>query len=863
MTSGHGGNLTKLAEQAGCRPEEILDFSANVNPLGPPDGLRQVVSRSLGGVVHYPDPNCKVLCRGIAEALSISPERVACGNGSTELLFVLPKVLGVKRAVIPVPSYIDYETAARKAGLTVETVSPSPETGFSPDLGRLEEKLSGQEMVIVGQPGNPSGGLCDPAFLLSLAAAHPDTFFVVDEAFADFAEEYESLVRHDLPNLIVLRSMTKFYAIPGLRLGYAVASPDLVRNIREALPPWSVGSLAQAAGIAVLEDRDYAEKTRKSVSRLREYLVQGLSDLAGLTVFPSVANYLLLRLDRKDITAKDLFDRLLSHQIAIRVCDNFPGLDDTYFRVAVRTEEENRRLLSALSEVLDAPKEAKTRFLSKPKVPAVMFQGTSSNAGKSVLTAAFGRILLQDGYRVAPFKAQNMSLNSYVTREGGEMGRAQVVQAQACRLDPDVRMNPVLLKPNTDTGSQVILMGKPVGNKDVNGYIDYKARAFETVKAAYDSLSADMDAVVIEGAGSPGEVNLKKHDIVNMAMAEFARAPVLLVGDIDRGGVFAAFIGTMEVLSQREREMVAGFVVNRFRGDPALLGDAFEYVRRHTGIPTLGLVPFIRDLGLPEEDSVSFKEKRETAGGPGKDQVEIAVVDLPHISNFTDVDPLAMEPDVFLRVVRTPGELGRPDAVILPGSKNVPGDLAFLRETGLADAICDLGRKGAHIVGICAGMQMLGEAVDDPYGIESNMGSDQPSWPALALLPIRTVLREEKTLTATTARHVASNRMLRGYEIHHGESDGENLRPAVVREDGKILGFESMDGRVLGTYLHGLFDSDPFRRWFIDRLRTARRLSPLETVQAVFDIEPALDRLADMVRENLDVKTIYKRMGLR
>jgi cobyric acid synthase CobQ len=420
-------------------------------------------------------------------------------------------------------------------------------------------------------------------------------------------------------------------------------------------------------------------------------------------------------------------------------------------------------------------------------------------------------------------------------------------------------MNPVLLKPNSETGSQVILMGRPVGNKDVNGYIDYKARAFETVKEAYTSLSAEADAMVIEGAGSPGEVNLKRHDIVNMAMAKFARAPVLLVGDIDRGGVFAAFVGTLEVFSEVERAMVAGFVVNRFRGNPSLLGDAFDYVRRHTGLPTFGVVPYIRDLGLPEEDSVSFKARSGAVDEKSADQVEIAVIDLPHISNFTDMDPLALEPDVFLRVVRSSGELGRPDAVILPGSKNVPGDLVFLKETGLAEAIRDLARQGCHIVGICAGMQMLGEAVEDPHGIESDRASRQ----ALGLLSIRTILREEKTLTATTARHAASGLRLRGYEIHHGESSGEHLQPAVIREDGKALGFESADGRVLGTYLHGLFDADPFRRWFIDGLRRARGLSPLEEVQAVFDIEPALDRVADLVRESLDVTAIYKKMGLR
>ncbi len=859
MKIWHGGDIQTLANRAECRPDEIIDFSANINPLGPPDGLRQAVSRGLDDVVHYPDPYCRTLCERVSGMFSISPERVVFGNGSTELLFALPGMLGVKRAVIPAPAYIDYETAVRRAGLTAVFEPLDPEAGFIIDPDKLEKNLSGKEMVILGQPGNPSGAMCDTDILLSLADKYPDTFFVVDEAFADFAPEYESLAAIEKKNLVVLRSMTKFYAIPGLRLGYAVAAAPLAKRLRGALPPWSVGNIAQAAGAAVLEDPSYATKSREAVTRLRQDLTKDLTALGGMTVFASAANYLLVRLDEKKMSARDLAARLLSRRIAIRVCDNYRGLDETYFRVAVKTEEENRILLSVLADIWASASEVKTRFRPRPRVPAVMFQGTSSNAGKSVLTAAFCRILLQDGYRVAPFKAQNMSLNSHVTRDGGEMGRAQVVQAQACRLDPDIRMNPVLLKPSSDTGSQVILMGKPIGNKDVTGYIDYKTRAFEAVKQAYNSLSAESDAMVIEGAGSPGEVNLKSHDIVNMTMAEYARSPVLLVGDIDRGGVFAAFIGTMEVLSRRERAMVAGFVVNRFRGDPTLLGDAFEYVRRHTGVPTLGLVPYIHDLGLPEEDSVSFKARGNIGREKGNDQVEIAVIDLPHISNFTDVDPFYLEPDVFLRVVRNPGELGRPDAIILPGSKNVPGDLSFLQKTGLAESIRAMKEEGAFIIGICAGMQMLGKAVEDPHGLESNIESGL----GLNLLRIRTVLQEEKTLTVTTARHAASGLELRGYEIHHGESVGEDLRPAVVREDGVVMGYESVDGRVFGTYLHGLFDADPFRRWFIDRLRISRGLSPLTEVQAVFDIEPALDRVADIVREGMDVAAIYKRMGLR
>ncbi len=329
-----------------------------------------------------------------------------------------------------------------------------------------------------------------------------------------------------------------------------------------------------------------------------------------------------------------------------------------------------------------------------------MFQGTSSNAGKSVLTAALCRILLQDGLRVAPFKSQNMSLNSFVTADGGEMGRAQVVQAQACRLEPDVRMNPILLKPNSDTGCQVIVRGRPVGNMRVMEYVRYKPQAFAAAKECYDSLASQYDAIVLEGAGSPGEVNLKSHDIVNMQMARYAEAPVLIVGDIDRGGVFASFVGTMEVLDQWERAMVAGWIVNRFRGDAGLLTDALDYTLAHTGRAVLGVVPHLAALNIPQEDSVEFKSgalDRHAAGGDDA-RVEIAVIELPHISNFTDFDALSSEPDVRVRIVRRLEDLGgnAVDAIILPGSKNTLGDLEYLKRSGLAAKITEIAAAQAR-----------------------------------------------------------------------------------------------------------------------------------------------------------------------
>jgi cobyric acid synthase CobQ len=792
-----------------------------------------------------------------ASQYGVSADEVLIGNGSTELLYLLPRAAPRSRAVIPVPSYLDYGRACELAGLTVDRLLLEEDNEFRVDLSALDSRLRGDELVLVGQPNNPTGLLIDPESLRALALSHPSTVFIVDEAFADFIEGLDSLIHNRPPNLVVLYSLTKFYAIPGLRLGCAVADPDIAREMRRMLPPWTVNTLAQAVGEAALQDRAYADETIKLVRTLRQGLAAELRSIPGLTVYPGTANFLFLRIDRKDMDVPTLARRMLDDGIAIRNCGNFAGLDGRFFRVAVRTEEENALLCRSMRKALGVTRPA---HRSRAKTPAIMFQGTSSNAGKSILTAAMCRILLQDGYRVAPFKSQNMALNSFVTRTGGEMGRAQVVQAQACRLDPDVRMNPILLKPSSDTGSQVIVGGRPVGNMDVDQYIRYKPEAFEKAKEAFGSLADEYDVIVMEGAGSPGEVNLKHHDIVNMNMARHAGAPVLLVGDIDRGGVFASFVGTMEVLAEWERKLVAGFVINKFRGQESLLRSAIEFTRDRTGRPVMGLVPYLRNLGLPEEDSVGFKSGVFDDTSPPDNSLEVAIIDVPHISNFTDFDPLRIEPDVHLRIVRSAQDLGQPDAVIFPGSKNVIEDLLYLQQTGLDRKIKDLFAMGkTELIGICGGFQILGRRIADPHGIESGRKAIQ----GLGLLPVETVLAREKTLTRVKATHLPSGLPVQGYEIHHGQTDGACLSTVVQREDGEAIGGGMEDGSIWGTYLHGVFDADEFRRWFIDRLRARRGLPPMGSVCAVYDLEPALDRLAETVRNALKMQDIYRLLGLR
>ncbi|MDH5510976.1 MAG: cobyric acid synthase [Nitrospinota bacterium] len=849
----HGGNLRDLASLAGVREEEILDFSANVNPLGFPEWLRPLISSHISRLSTYPDPHSRKFAAAAAVAHDIDERQVIPGNGATELLYAAACMGKFHKAVIPVPAYVDYRSCAERAGLAVETILMDEAYGFSLDLDRLAGSLRGGEVVYIGSPNNPNGAIVDRGGLLRLADEKQDTVFVIDESFGGFVEGFESTIGSGRDNVVTVVSMTKLFAIPGLRLGYAVAGERNADKLRAHVDPWSVNTMAEAVGVEAVADVEYIGRTMKSVHKWREELASSLQEFPGLKIYPARANYIQARLE--DGHAADLARALLlNHSIAIRVCHNYEGLDRRYFRLAVRDGGQNRRLVEALGQELGFQIPA---IHIKRRTPAIMFQGVSSDSGKTVLAAAMCRIMKQDGHDVAPFKAQNMALNSYVTLDGREIGRAQVTQAQACGLEPDTRMNPVLLKPNSDTGSQVILLGKPVGSMTAREYYGFKDKAFETVRQAFNSLSAEHGVMVIEGAGSPGEVNLKRHDIVNMRMAEYACANVVIVGDIDRGGVFASFVGIMETLAEWERRLAVGFIVNKFRGDKSLLDDALDYTLRHTGRPTFGVVPYIHELGLPEEDQAAVHSYGGKWNGA---KVRVAVARLRHVSNFTDFDPLMMEPDVEVKAVTRPEELDGADVVIIPGSKNVIGDLAVMKKSGLFDKIKTMAVNGsAPVVGICGGFQMLGETVRDPHRIES----DGAEAIGLGLLPVVTELLPEKTLKRASGTHVESGLKVTGYEIHHGVTVGEGIRPAVLSDDGSLLGLISADGRAWGTYLHGIFIDDRFRRWFVDQLRLRKGEEPLGEPRIRYDVDASLDRLADVVRSNMDIKALYKLMGLK
>ena len=497
----------------------------------------------------------------------------------------------------------------------------------------------------------------------------------------------------------------------------------------------------------------------------------------------------------------------------------------------------------------------------------IMVQGTASNAGKSVLVAALCRIFAQDGLRVAPFKAQNMSLNSGVTPDGLEIGRAQIAQAEAAGIPPMVEMNPVLLKPEADNRSQVVVMGKPLSTASAQEYYARRKDLWPIVTAALDALRAQYDVVVIEGAGSPAEINLRQYDIVNMRVALYANAPVLLVADIDRGGVFAALYGTVALVEPEERERIKAFVINKFRGDVTLLQPGLTMIEERTGVPVAGVVPYYHDIYIPEEDSVDH-EIRARRGSPNVDAVlDIAVISLPHVANFDDFDPLAKTPGVNLRYIAVADQFGQPDLVIIPGTKTTVADLDWMRRTGIADLVIAHRHDGAPVIGICGGYQMIGEWILDPQTIESS----QERIAGLGLLPVTTEFVAEKSTHQVQARIVGGNGLLSGangatisgYEIHMGRTSslaGDSPPIGIETRSGQPVndeqdGFVDSEGKTLGTYLHGLFHNQILRSAILDHLAEIKGVTLPSDVG--FATSGEYDKLAALVRQHVDMAMVY------
>jgi adenosylcobyric acid synthase len=493
------------------------------------------------------------------------------------------------------------------------------------------------------------------------------------------------------------------------------------------------------------------------------------------------------------------------------------------------------------------------------KALPIMFQGTHSDAGKSIIATAFCRIFAQNGWKTAPFKSQNMSLNSYVTVDGKEIGRAQGIQAEAAGVVATTDMNPILIKPSREHESQIVVHGKPYKNMQAFAYRgEFFEKGLAIIRESLDVLMNEYDRLVIEGAGSPAEINLNDRELVNMRVARMANAPVVLIGDIERGGVFASLVGTLQLLEKEDRRRIIGVIINKFRGDLALLKPGLDWFEQYTGVPVLGVVPYLEDLHIDAEDSVSL-EQMSTTVNLDKD-IDIAVIRYPKIANFTDADPFLAEPDCHVRFVTTASQLGKPDLLILPGSKNTIEDLLYMKKNGIAEQIAQL-NKHHHvtIIGICGGYQMLGARIRDPFGVETPLREIA----GLNLLPIETTLEREKTtiLSEGIVTFAGERFAVKGYEIHMGRSEPLAGHISLIEMHGRKEGGKSEDERVMGTYFHDLFHNDAFREALLNKIRRKKGLAPIYGRQSFRTIrEHAFDRLADHVKRHVRIEEIEEKM---
>lgn len=490
------------------------------------------------------------------------------------------------------------------------------------------------------------------------------------------------------------------------------------------------------------------------------------------------------------------------------------------------------------------------------KALPIMIQGTHSDAGKSILVTALCRIFAEDGYHTAPFKSQNMALNSYITLDGKEIGRSQGIQAEAAETVATTDMNPILIKPSKEYEAQIVVHGKPLQNMEALSYReDYYETAKTIIETSYQKLATTYERIVIEGAGSPAEVNLNDRELVNMSIAKMADSPVVLVGDIDKGGVFASLVGTLQLLSPLDRDRVVGIIINKFRGDFSLLEPGLRWFEDYTGKPVFGVIPYIHDLSIDAEDSLSLSKYSRVKND--KKDLDVAVIHFPRLSNFTDIDPLQFEEDCHVRLVENANQLEQPDIIILPGSKNTIEDLLFLREKGIDQEIKRAHQKGSSVFGICGGYQMLGETIEDPYQVESKKG-----WiKGLNLLPLKTILTNEKATNRTKGTLTINGQKVdvAGYEIHMGQTIASSSLQSLIMLANGADGYKNESETCIGTYLHGIFHNDEFRKIFLDLIRKKKGLPTSLNRESYVDKQLSdFHRLANTVRDAIDIDRLHK-----
>ncbi|MFM2408451.1 MAG: hypothetical protein RL358_1193 [Pseudomonadota bacterium] len=863
----HGGRVKRAVLHYGIAEKHWLDLSTGVNPNG---WLAPVVPQKEWQALPQDDDEL-----ASAAAAYYGCDCLLAVAGSQAAIQTLPRLFAPCGVAFLSPSYAEHAHAWQQTGHEVFSLNPA----------QILQPEVAIKIVVIVNPNNPTGQLFSRTDLLALhekLAARGGTL-IVDEAFMDATPKHSLLGDSPRAGLIVLRSIGKYFGLAGARVGFVFAQQNILDALRELLGPWPIAASSRYVVTRALRDEKWQATTRKKL-QLASARLCDLLEQHGLTVTGSTALFAWLQHD----DAKKIHTQLAQQGVLTRLFNQPSSL-----RFGLPRDERQWGKLAAALSLLGEHRAincaATIAFVSSEKIAAtVMVQGTTSDAGKSTLVAALCRWLVRLGVAVAPFKPQNMALNSAVTADGGEIGRAQAVQAMAANIAPHTDMNPVLLKPNSDTGAQVIIHGRAIGNMEALDYHSYKSTAHAAVLQSHGRLIKQYQAVVVEGAGSPAEINLRAGDIANMGFAEAVDCPVILIADIDRGGVFAHLVGTLDLLSESEQARVVGFVINRFRGDLALLQDGLDWLEARTGKPVLGVLPYLHGLHLEAEDALPtavgaqlvarlHPENRaincaptQTAADTSKGDVRgatatsyqkhtpnlrIVVPVFPHISNHTDFDPLRLHPQVELIFAPITAPLPPADLIILPGSKSVRSDLNSLRRAGWEAQLQQHLRYGGKLIGICGGMQMLGEKIDDPLGIEGESGTSK----GLGLLPFSTTLAAEKQLRNISGNLLLAGKVaMAGYEIHAGITTGSALAKPLLQLGGKNDGAISDDGNIIATYLHGLFESSAATAEIL-------RWAGLEEVQD-FDYaarrEADLERLADAVEQHLDTKKLAGLFGI-
>jgi len=830
----HGGGIRAAAQQQGIDPEQWLDLSTGINPHAYP--VAQIKPQQWQRLPETHD--------GLEAAAQhyYGVDNLLATAGSQALIQALPELLfaAQQRSTITIgiltPSYAEHGHRWQTAGYHIRRISHDQLHNPAPNL------LHGLSALVIINPNNPNGTLLNSALLLKLhrQLQQQNGYLIVDEAFMDCTPEQSLIAQSQQQGLIVLRSLGKFFGLAGIRVGFLCAHPTLLNTVQEHLGPWSISGPSRVAAQQALADFAWQEQMRRQLpqesQRLHDLLNQHGFANSGTALFRYFQHPKAQQLHQK-LAQQAILSRYFEQPKALRL--GLPA-DEAQWQRLQQTLQTLSNSQPHHANSTQPPEQNKTNVAK-----TLMVQGTTSDAGKSILVTGLCRLMKRWGYAVAPFKPQNMALNSCVSVDGGEIGRAQAVQAYACDLEPHSHMNPVLLKPNSDRGAQVIIHGQAIGNMQASEYQKYKGQARRAVLTSHQYLQDNFDIVMVEGAGSPAEINLRRSDIANMGFAEAVDCPVILVADIDRGGVFAHLVGTLDLLSPSERQRVKGFVINRFRGDITLLKPGLDWLEQKTGKPVLGVLPYLSNFYLDAEDSVDQRQTELVA-----EPLKVVVPRLPRISNHNDFDPLRQHPQVDLQFVPIEQPLPACDLLILPGSKSVRSDLAALQKHRWPEQIQRHLRYSGKLLGICGGLQMLGEQIHDPLAIEGAAGSRA----ALGVLQFETTLQAQKTLRQVQGVMSLENAEIKGYEIHAGHSAGLALqRPFAQLDNGQHDGACSEDGQIIGTYLHGLFESATARDALLHWAGAEKLQQRPDHQQNRME---QIERLTDAIEQHLDLELL-------